>query len=185
LSCRGFISDPSIEIATDGRRAFFTNGRLSIDLVLDDLNYCHRLRLRGRLQIDKCTLPLADLLLSKLQRVALRQTDWSDVLALLGTFDVGRKDGEQINVERVCGALKSDWGFCHTVCTNLALCAERLPELFDGRQPPNMLDHALHSAELLLAEVKATPKTLRWKLRSIIGPRIRWYQTVETVETIF
>jgi hypothetical protein len=69
LISRGFAVDLTIEVATEGRRAFFEGKRFSVDLFVDELEFCHRLPLKQRLSVDPVTIPAADLLLSKLQRV--------------------------------------------------------------------------------------------------------------------
>jgi hypothetical protein len=36
----------------------------------------------------------------------------------------------------------------------------------------------------LLAQIDAAPKSLTWKARSKIGTRVRWYEPVETMDTV-
>jgi hypothetical protein len=38
--------------------------------------------------------------------------------------------------------------------------------------------------EKLLHAANSVPKSLRWKLRAIIGTRMKWYNPVETEETV-
>src|ERR1017187_1845243 len=63
----GFESDRGLEVATEGRRLLFQSPvhPFTLDLFVDELNFCHRLDVRDRLAVDDVTLPLADLLLSR------------------------------------------------------------------------------------------------------------------------
>src|SRR5512143_333711 len=52
-------------------RRIFThpNNGIHIDVFLDELNFCHRLSFRDRLEADSPTIPLAELVLEKTQIV--------------------------------------------------------------------------------------------------------------------
>jgi hypothetical protein len=184
LISRGFAVDLTIEVATEGRRAFFEGKRFSVDLFVDELEFCHRLPLKQRLSVDPVTIPAADLLLSKLQRVQLRDSDWVDIFLLLGTFALGCKDGITLNSRRLEEVLCSDWGFYYTAICNLKLCTVRLPELLMGNYiSAELLDHALLMAGRIVSIIETAPKTIGWKLRSLVGTRLAWYKTVDSPET--
>ncbi|HET6187151.1 MAG TPA: hypothetical protein VFE59_09125, partial [Trebonia sp.] len=54
-----------------------------VDVIVDRLEMCHALDLADRLEVAELTLPLADLMLSKLQIVKCERKDLLDVIALL------------------------------------------------------------------------------------------------------
>jgi hypothetical protein len=63
-----------------------------VDVLVDRFAMCHRLDLRDRLALDTRTLPLADLLLSKLQVVERNEKDLKDLVALLADHDLDGED---------------------------------------------------------------------------------------------
>ncbi|MFH0915384.1 MAG: hypothetical protein V1912_02925, partial [bacterium] len=64
--------------------------RPHVDIFFDKLNMCHVVSWeKGRLEIDKYTLSLADLMLEKLQIVHLNEKDVIDVMMLLREHEIG------------------------------------------------------------------------------------------------
>lgn len=150
---------------------------LVIDLFFDELAYNHTLNLRGRLERDAFTLPLADLLLEKTQIVLINEKDVKDTILLLLEHDVGQGDHETINTHRICAVLSDDWGFYYTVTTNLERVADYLKRI-DGLTGEDIA--AVNSRlQKLKTSVESAPKTMRWKLRSRVGVKKKWYNDVE------
>lgn len=54
----------------------------SIDIFLDRLEMCHDIDFKGRLELDYPTIPLAEMLLEKLQIVQINEKDVKDVIIL-------------------------------------------------------------------------------------------------------
>ena len=78
--------------------------------------------------------------------------------------------------------LGRDWGFWYTVTTNLAGLRDSLPHLdalaeAERRPIANRIDG-------LLATIEAERKTLGWKARAKVGTRVRWYEPVETMDSV-
>ena len=94
-------------------------------MLLDRFAMCHELDLTERLDGGELTLPLADLLLTKLQVVRLNKKDVLDLFALLGDHDFGSDD---IDLGRILAVTRGDWGFEHTIDGTLGTLRERLPE---------------------------------------------------------
>jgi hypothetical protein len=170
LEGEGLTSNREIEAASEGRRAIFlsADGSLLVDLFAGELEFCHRLDVEKRIAVDAVTLPLADLLLLKLQRVELRPEDRDDVARILCQFPVGEHDGEMINVGRMREVLAGDWGFWRTATANL-------PSPSDPSWPAKAAERAAG----IRRDLDSAPKTLRWKIRSWIGGRLKWYRDVE------
>jgi hypothetical protein len=178
VASMGFESDRTLEVATEGRRLLFQSPAypFTLDLFVDELAFCHRIDVRDRLAVDDVTLPIADLLLSKLQRVDLRDVDYFDLATLAAAFPLAHSDGEHINIDRITSLLSSDWGFCHTVVANLVQMQTLPPESGLGEAER---ERAKARLEELRAAILAAPKTWRWKLRSVAGEHVSWYQTVD------
>lgn len=155
-----------------------------VDILIDKLEMCHTFEFTGRLDIDYPTLPLAELLLSKLQIVEINRKDVLDALVLLGEHPLA-DDDSGINVPRILDLTSADWGWWRTLSQNLA----KLRAFMDGDLQPGELDvsgrplrfdPAAQAAELS-ERIDAAPKSTRWKLRARVGDRVPWYQTPEEV----
>lgn len=148
---------------------------LSIDVFLDRLSMCHSLDLRSRLTMEALTLPLADLLLSKLQIVHLTEKDIQDIFALLRDHRFGRSEGDVIELERIIDVCSNDWGWYRTTVGTIGTCQQHLHQFLD--------DADEESIGMALTEmndaIEAAPKSRRWKLRSRIGERRVWYELPE------
>ena len=64
-----------------------------VDVLVDTLEMCHRLEFGDRLRMSRPTLPLAELLLSKLQVVKINKKDVLDALILLAEHPLADDDG--------------------------------------------------------------------------------------------
>ena len=59
-------------------------------------------------------MPLAELLLTKLQVVRTNRKDVIDICAILLDHDVGETDGETVNAAYIASLLAGDWGLWRT-----------------------------------------------------------------------
>jgi hypothetical protein len=156
-----------------------------IDVMVDQLTMCHTLDLRpsfGRLPV---TVDAIDVLLSKLQIVELNEKDAHDIVHLLSglPLEAGAAAGTGVTVldtDRFCRLLGTDWGWWRTVTRNLekvpALIADN-PELV----PPSPVADPAGQARRLLELAEQAPKSVKWRLRSNVGERVRWYELPEEV----
>ena len=182
LERSGCVPDRRFNNLNGDRQMYFTapSGR-PIDVMVDRLAMCHTLDFRksfGRLPL---TLDVIDLLLSKLQIVELNEKDARDIVHLLCAMPIGGGGKLAFDVERFCGLLGADWGWWRTVTGNLA----KLPSLLGERPdlaPPNAAFDPVAQAKQLLDNAEAAPKGLKWKLRSNVGDRVRWYELPEEVD---
>jgi len=139
-----------------------------IDVVLDRFSMCHEIDLRDRLLLEPDTIPLPDLLLTKLQVVELNDKDVRDLLALLGDHDH--------DLDRLTSLLGTDWGFEHTVRRNLA----RVAEAADGFGLDDAFVATVRAqVGRITGALDEGKKSLRWQLRATVGERARWYQVPE------
>lgn len=170
FTSRGYETDRDMLVAMEGTRYLFRNQEtgIDVDVWVDELNLCHRLDIRGRLGSGP-TLPIEDLLLSKLQIVELTPGDIGDIGCMLSTHSLGTDadDPEVIDVTYLTGLLGSDWGFWRTATKNMRFL---LDQIEPGAAKP--------LAELL-SEAIAAPKSTAWKVRSLIGDRKKWWQDVD------
>lgn len=182
LARRGFIETPSTATVPGVRRTIFrsTDGELHGDVLYDAIDFCHRIDLRGRLEVDASTLPVADLLLQKLQIVQLGAKDVVDIQMLLFDYNFAENDIRAINAPRIAALCGSDWGLYHTTTLNITKVRSFTEETSD--LPPEHKQRLYSQLERLGRVLLDAPKSLRWRLRSIPGDHVRWYESVDTVE---
>jgi hypothetical protein len=168
--------------ATGRHRQIFNDkdGNKAIDVFLGRLEMCHVIDFEGRLDVDSPTVPLAELLLQKMQVVQLNEKDIQDTVILLMEHDIGDSDNEQINGGVVASRLASEWGFYHTVVTNLGKVKEFMQEYKTLTDADKSL--VAERIDKIIGIIEAAPKTMAWKMRAKVGPSVRWYNTVEEVQ---
>jgi hypothetical protein len=166
--------------ATGMHRQIFNDkeGNKAIDVFLDKLQMSHVIDFTGRLGIDSPTVPLAELLLQKLQIVQTNEKDIQDAIILLSEHDIGKGDKEQVNGEYIAEILGNEWGFYYTVSENLAKLKEFLNKYDLSKQDNHAVSERI---DRLRDMVEKQPTTLRWKLRARVGTSTKWYNVVEEV----
>jgi len=148
-----------------------------IDVFLDKLDFSHVLPLTGRLEADPVTLPLAELVIEKMQIVMINEKDLIDTIMLLREHPIGDSDDETINAGVIAGMLADDWGLWRTVTHNLW----DLNDLVDRYPQLTQDDKFTIRGRIseLEARIEAQPKSVRWQVRNTIGDRVKWYKDVE------
>ncbi len=146
------------------------------DIFLDKLEFCHDIPFEGRLEADDPTVPLAELLLEKMQIVKLNQKDVVDTIMLVREHQIGNTD-EAINAARIASLCARDWGLWRTVTNNL----NRIREITSAMEEISADDKADVSSKIkdLLTRIDDEPKTTGWKMRARIGEKRKWYREVE------
>jgi len=149
-----------------------------VDVFVGQFSMSHTIPVNDRLELEPLTLPLAELLLTKLQIAELNEKDVRDALALFHLHDVGETDGRTINARRIAELCAADWGLWRTITGNLETTRTHVDryELSDEEQAT-----VRSRIDELLTLIEAEPKTRGWKLRGKIGERKRWYETPEEV----
>jgi hypothetical protein len=157
------------------RQLYRSPAGIDLDVFVERFSMCHELDLADRLTVDATTLPLADLVLTKLQVADLADKDVVDFTAIALDHDIGADDAG-ISVQRITSVVGDDWGWWRTVTDNLVKVCVHVQRL---ELEPAQADRARRTAETLLAEIQRTPKSMRWKLRGIVGERAAWRQDPE------
>jgi hypothetical protein len=184
LGEKGFLGDAKFNLLHGDRQMYFTtsDGKTSVDVVMDRINMCHVLDFKDRIERMPDTLDVTDLLLSKLQIVELNEKDVHDLLHLLSGFEVlpGDEPGT-IALDRVGRIVADDWGWWRTVTMNL----DKLAALADGEHsdlvPEARRFEPAEQARALRRHCDEVPKPLKWRLRAKVGDRVQWYKLPEEV----
>jgi hypothetical protein len=138
-----------------------------IDIFMGRMDMCHTLDLRSRLELAKPCVPAADLVLSKLQIVEFTEKDRQDTQTLLEHLPIDERH-DAIDPRRIQEVTSEDWGWHHTVATNLEEFAS-VPGVAGER------------AGALLGLMEQWPKSRRWNRRARVGTRKPWYRLPEEV----
>jgi len=169
----------AIAVSAHGERYIFDdekNNRV-VDVFFDRLKMCHTVEFKDRLELDKPTITLADILLEKMQIVKLNEKDIKDTVVLLREHEIGDTEKETVNMRCIVGLLRDDWGFYHTVTTNLKTIEESL-EKFDVLTKEDC-DDVASKVRRLLDAIESETKSLKWKMRARVGTSKKWYEEVE------
>jgi hypothetical protein len=151
-------------------------GRFKVEIFFDRLEMSHVIDFRNRLEADFPTIPLAELMLEKLQIVQITEKDLKDCIVTIRAHEIGEQDGDRINGVRIGRALFDDWGLWYTSTQNLQKIvkfARTLDSLSD--QDRNDLEAKV---TLLRQHIDRTTKSVKWKMRAKIGSRRKWYNDV-------
>lgn len=146
------------------------------DYIIDRFDFCHTWSLRDRLDGDHPTIPIEDLLLSKLQIVEVSDRDVRDIIAMVADHPVEAGDGaETIDPEYIAGLCSGDWGLYKTVTMSL----DRIDEYVANNELPLDESHVATRVDALRVAIEESSKSVRWKLRSLVGERKQWYKRPE------
>lgn len=181
LGEQGYTPNRRFNAVHGARRLLFydePNGR-QIDVFVETFSMCHEIPLMERLTLEPLTLPLAELLMTKLQIVKLNRKDEFDLYSLLLTHEIADHDNDTINAERIASLCAHDWGLYRTFQLNLErlLTDIGLPDLGDDERT------LIRSRIRVLQEaIEAAPKTTKWKMRARVGDRVRWYEDPDEID---
>lgn len=168
------------------RLLFFDRGNdRQLDVFVERFEMCHSIPLVARLTGEERgrLLPPAELLLMKLQVVEINQKDLDDLCNLLAHLPVDGHDDAAINGRVVAQTCARDWGLWRTCTLNLEHVATvthaRASSAEDGESAT--WQTIGRRVEELTRLIEAEPKSRKWRLRSLLGERVRWYDEPEEV----
>ena len=162
-----------------GRRLIFNDPaqRRRADVFLDVFEMCHRFDLKRRMEIDRQTIPLADLLATKLQIIQTNEKDVRDIICILIDHEVGDSDDQEtVNGEYLAKLCGDDWGIYKTFTMKLAMLGLVAEKWEMGEAEREMV---VKRIGLLQTAIERAPKSLGWRVRAAIGERVRWYELPE------
>ncbi|MGH2512402.1 MAG: hypothetical protein ACRDGQ_06920, partial [Candidatus Limnocylindrales bacterium] len=186
MEASGYAADRQYNALYGHKQLYFVDPerRRPVDVLIARLEMSHTFEFADRLRLDSPTVPLAEMLLSKVQIAQINRKDILDGLALLSEYPLGSTDEGTINLGRITDLTSSDWGWWRTFQGNL----EKFESYFSDQLQPGELDFGRSprfevpaQIAALRAAIEARPKSARWKLRARVGDRVQWYQEPEEV----
>lgn len=160
----GYTPEERFNALNGHRRMVFKAAEWDLDVLVGEFEMCHRIDMSSRFELDYPTLPVTDLLLTKLQIVKLNAKDAGDIADLVAGHEVRSGDGDWIDTNRLDALTRTDWGLWRTVTATLrSVLALKMDEVVADR------------VRELLEMLDASPKSAKWRLRARIGDRVAWY----------
>ncbi len=161
-------------------RMLFTHpDQVQADIFIGAFEQCHRLDLEKDLSLSAPTLPVTDLLLTKLQIHQVNAKDIQDIYTLLvdHTPKMDSPGPQDIDLGRVTELTSEDWGWYTTIHDNLQTLQET---------PPVDLERGIavgvqERLETIREAMETAPKRVKWTLRNAVGRRVLWYEEPEEV----
>jgi hypothetical protein len=181
FGAQGYDPNKSFNLFNGDRRLLFWDeaNQRQIDIFVGQFHMCHSVPLTERLALDTYTLPLAELLLTKMQIVEMNEKDIRDLCALMLDHAVGAHDEETINLPRVAALCADDWGLWKTVMDS----TEKVRGYTADRDlEPDQRATLTGRLDALRRALDEAPKSLRWRMRARIGERLKWYELPEEVK---
>src|SRR5690349_692724 len=179
LTALGYTPDKMFNALHGSTRLLFideTNGR-KLDVFVGEFAMCHDIPIAGRLERDPLTVPLAELLLTKLQIVELTERDQRDIYNLAYHHSmVIDGEGEGIEAGLIAQLCARDWGLWRTTRSTIERCAGNIGEYGLDATAASLITERLGA---LWSRIESEPKSAAWRLRNRVGDRIRWYNQPE------
>jgi hypothetical protein len=160
----GYVPEERFNALNGHRRMLFHGPRSDLDVLVGIFEMCHRIDMSGEFALDSPTLPVTDLLLTKLQIVKLNAKDAGDIVDLLSSHGLGEGPGDHIDLARLRALVRDDWGLWRTITGTLRTIAEMGPPA-----------EVAARVQRLLEALEQAPKSTRWKVRARVGERVAWY----------
>ncbi|UCH05751.1 MAG: hypothetical protein JSW05_06190 [Candidatus Thorarchaeota archaeon] len=176
----GYVENKTMTFNTAGSRLLFErpDSEEHIDVFLDQMNIEHNIDLRNRLQIEKLTLSVSDLLLAKLTISKLNEKDFRDIVTMIKDLDLGNMDSPAtVNQSYIASLCAKEWGLYKDVLTSVDRTLAFLPHY---SLPEDDDVSVRKKLETLRTAIFEAPKSGRWKLRALLGERIPWRREVES-----
>ncbi len=172
-----YVGEEMFNALRGHRRQLFhdpVNGR-QLDVFVGEFSMCHGFPITARLERDPYTVPLAELLLTKLQIVELNERDERDIFSLTDEHDLVGDDGG-VEADVIAGLCAADWGLWRTCKGTIERCLSDLDAYSLDEAARQRVGDRLSR---LWERIEGTPKTGKWRRRSRLGERKRWYEEPE------
>jgi Uncharacterised nucleotidyltransferase len=154
------------------------NGR-QVDLFIDAFRMCHEIPLGKRLEVETQTVPLAELMLTKLQIIELNEKDIRDTVLLFHGHPIADHDDGAVNGSQIAALCADDWGLWRTITANVERCRGHVA---DYELPADDRERIEGRLDDLLQRIEAEPKSRGWRRRAKVGDKKPWYDLPEEVE---
>ncbi|QQG48642.1 MAG: nucleotidyltransferase family protein [archaeon] len=150
------------------------HNRRRVDLFLDEFVMCHKFNFKESILAGTYTLPITQLIMTKLQVVEKTDKEYLDLCCAFNDFDVA-SGGSGIRGDEIADLCSRDWGIYTTFRKSLLELRSRLDSL-----APDDKGVIGPRVERLISMVEDRPKSLAWRMRATIGEKAKWYDLPES-----
>jgi hypothetical protein len=175
----GYVGDPMFNSLHGNERLYYQDPSRDrhVDIFVDAVRMCHVINFKQRLLYLDDTLPVSDLLLTKLQIVQLNMKDMLDIMAVLHDQTIQANAHDAIDSTYLEDVWGGDWPMWRTSRGTLAKTKEIAPTVLDaaGMEP------VTNNIDALEEILRSGKKSLRWSMRARVGERVKWYDLPEEV----
>jgi len=175
----GYVPQERFNAMHGNRRLLFLDAarQRRVDVFLDVFEMSHRFDLKERMEIDPQTITLADLLATKLQIIQTNEKDVGDSICILVDHETGVGDASGvISEQRLARLCAEDWGIYKTFTTKLAMLNVAVERWKMSEADIGLVRGRI---ERLIGTIERVPKAFQWRLRAVVGERVRWYELPE------
>ncbi len=178
LKSEGYVPDEMFNALHGARRLLFFDevNQRKLDVFVGEFSMCHAIPITDRLEREPLTVPLAELLLTKMQVVELTERDQRDIYNLTFHHELIVGNGSGIEADVVAALCAKDWGLWRTSKATIETCQANLAHYALEAAATELITERLRT---LWRHIEDAPKTTRWRLRSRVGERVRWYEEPE------
>lgn len=177
---RGYTPRTTFNTMQGFRRLIFNDiaNERRVDIFLNEFEMCHKFDFTDRLKFDNLTLPLADLLLTKLQVYEITEREYRDVIALFMDHPLGTTDDDKnaVNKKYIAKLCADDWGLWKTITLNIERISSALPRYVQSEEARAKLKAEIGE---LSKSIESESKSFRWKVRARVGEKVKWYELPE------
>jgi len=179
LTSNGYLADQMFNAVHGSSRMLFRDpvNTRKLDVFLGEFSMCHTIPIADRLDREQLTIPLAELILTKLQIVELTERDQRDIYNLVFHHHVGVAGEAGIEADYIASSCAKDWGLWRTVTATVVHCLASITLYPIAASDRRVIEDRLST---ILRYIDQSPKPIRWQVRNRIGERMRWYESPET-----
>lgn len=178
LADLGYVGEEMFNALRGSRRQLFhdpVNAR-QLDVFVGEFEMCHAVPIAGRLDQHPYTVPLAELLLTKLQIVELTDRDERDIYTIVHHHELSEDAATGIDAAFIARLCAEDWGLWRTCRGTIERCCADVGNYDLEPAARNGITTRLRA---LWERIEREPKSGRWRRRARLGERKRWYDEPE------
>jgi hypothetical protein len=144
--------------------------RRRVDLFLDEFVMCHKFNFKESILSGTYTLPITQLLMTKLQVVEKTEKEYKDLVVAFRDYEVA-SGPKGIRGDEIADLCSKDWGVYTTFWKSLESLEAKAMEL-DADADLVVIPRI----KKLRSVMESAPKSFGWRMRARIGERTRWYE---------
>jgi hypothetical protein len=176
----GYVGDEMFNALRGARRQLYRDpiNERDLDVFVGEFSMCHAIPLADRLDQAAYTVPLAELMLTKLQIVELNERDERDIYSICYHHELTENERTGIDGAFIARLCAGDWGLWRTCKGTIERCIADVGGYDLNAAAREQVTRCLGG---LWDRIEQEPKTGKWRRRARLGERKRWYDEPEVL----